>query len=546
MVLPFVLAVTLGACRSSDTTDSGSSVDSEPPPAKVVHDPGFMPIHRLNNLEYANTLRDLLQTDHVLGVSFPPDPVDHGFDNVAELLTVSPLLVEVYEAAATEILADFFADDPEVGRSAGYLALVAPCDEATAGEAVCAEQVLGAFTARAWRRPVTHDELDWVLAVYAEAAKLGLGYDASLEAAMKAVLLAPEFVFRVEADAVGGPRYLDGYELASRLSYFLWSSMPDEALFAAAADGSLLAEDGLQAQVVRMLADEKADALVASFASQWLGARAVDQLAPVAALYPGFDESLRRSMKEEILRDAADAVLGGAPIDRLFTADRSWIDARLAEHYAVPFDPADGEWQSTSLLPARRGVLGTAGWLAAHSHGERPSVVLRGKWVLEELLCQEVPPPPPGVTTDVVIVDDAGSVREQEEAARQTPESTCGDCHGQMDPYGHALGNFDAIGAERAVDELGFPIDTVVTLPTGEEVESILGALDLLVADPRFAQCVAEKAFRYGIGRSLRVEDAPYVEAYTDALVTNDLVFEAVVSSIVRSDPFRMKGPLPE
>jgi Protein of unknown function (DUF1592)/Protein of unknown function (DUF1588)/Protein of unknown function (DUF1595)/Protein of unknown function (DUF1585) len=424
--------------------------------------------------------------------------------------------------------------------------MVEVCDETTLGESECADQVLRAFTARAWRRPVTDEEMTWVLGVYDEAFALDLGYDYSVESAMKAAMLAPEFIFRLEADAVGEPRWLDAYELASRLSYFLWSSMPDQELFDAAADGSLLTDDGLEAQISRMITDEKASALVDSFAAQWLDARAVESLAPVMVLYPDFDEPLRRSMQEEMARLAGEYVLDGAPMDELFTAEGAWVDERLAEHYGVPFDPALGEWQKLNLLPDRRGVLTTAGWLSAHSHAERPSVVLRGKWVLEDLLCTEVPPPPPGVDGSVVVVPDAGSVREQEEAARMTDGTTCITCHEVMDPYGHALGNFDGIGALRDTDELGFGIDTAVTLPTGEEVESILGALDVLVADQRFAQCVTEKAFRYGLGRDLRIEDARYLTAYTDVFTASDLIFESLVTSIVLSEPFRMKGPLVE
>lgn len=674
VTVSLLLAVSLVGCQKDDPGKDPTGTDTTTDPTSPVAppDPGFMPMHRLNNTEYANTIRDLLYTDYQLAVTFPPDPVDHGFDNVAELLSVSPLLVEVYEAAATEVLDEVFEDkdevntpyplqaegvgpyydggtalatayslagggsgsfpytldhtgtyevtvhawgresggeppvmrvlidnleieefavtaaapgadyvvtwpiskgtntvkvefvnpdesgqralvldwvlvqgptDPEVGRSDGYQTIVEACDSVALGEDACADQILATFTERAWRRPVTEEEVGWVISVYDEAVGLGLSYDESLKAAMKAALLAPEFVFRVEADAVDGPRQLDGYELASRLSYFLWASMPDEELFAAAADGSLLTEEGLTAQVERMVDDEKAHALVDSFAAQWLDARTIDVMSPVMVIYPDFDEPLRRSMKEELLRDAEPYLLGNQPVSGLFTDETTWVDERLAEHYGVAFDPAQGEWQALDV-PSRRGVTMTAGWLASHSHAERPSVVLRGESVLEDMLCGTVPPPPPGVDGSVLIVEGLGSVREQEELVRMSEGTTCVTCHAQMDPYGHAFGNFDGIGALRSADELGFPIDTNVVLPTGEEVQSFVDALDVLVSDPRFAECVAEKSLRYALGRELRIEDGRYMAAYTDTFVSSDLAFEALVTSIVLSDPFRMKGPL--
>jgi hypothetical protein len=654
--------------------DNGGENNPQPP-APEAADPGFKPLHRLNNTEYRNTVRDLLLTDHALSVQFSEDPVTDGFDNIADTLSVSPLLLEQYELAADEILGEVFefenevrslrsvqaegpgptydggqpvgekeygfnaagsisiatniADDgaydlkarvwaqnvgdedaklrilldevelgvfdvdgtsfvpqeialqtdlsdgvhtfrlefvnpseaadrllvvdwfaydgplePEVGHSEGYTATAGLCSTLEFNEATCADQVIRAFGEKAWRRPITSEEGDWLVDVYTESASLGLDYDTSLQMAFKAALLAPDFIFRFEQDAVGEPRVLNGYELASRLSYFLWSSMPDDALFAAAADGSLLTDDGLRVQVERMMADEKADALIQGFASEWLDMRSIDAAMPVAEIYPSFDEDLRKAMREEAERIAADHMLGGYPMDDMLLGTQTWMNARLAEHYGVTdFDVYGAEWQLVDLAPlGRQGILTSPGWLTVTSHADRPSAVLRGKWINENLLCNELPPPPPDVEGSFEVDENAGSIREQEEALRLQPESTCVACHSQMDPYGHAVGAFDGIGAARTIDEIGFPIDTAVTLPDGSAVGDIVQALPIIVADPRFTACVAENLFVYSTGRTLRPEDAPYIEKAVDAFNEGGLVFEALATDIALSEPFRMKG----
>lgn len=437
---------------------------------------------------------------------------------------------------------------PEIGHSDSYDELVGVCAAlAEPDQDVCADLYIREFGARAWRRPLTAEEGDWLASFYDDARALGLNLDLSLQMAFKATLLAPDFVFRFEQSAVDEARPLGGYELASRLSYFLWSSMPDDELFAAAADGSLLTDEGLEVQVVRMLADPKAAALVEGFAGQWLDIRGLDDHDPIGELYPSFDEELKVAMKEEVERAAADWLLNGMPGDSLLLGTRSWMNARLAEHYgATGYDPAGDEWQLVDLTPLdRQGILTTPAWLTVTSHADRPSVVERGKWIFEELLCTELPPPPPNVEGNVVIVDGAGSVREQEEALRLDPDSTCVACHSQTDPYGHSLGMYDAIGAYRTVDELGFPIDAAVVLPDGTPASGILDVLPLLAEDPRFTRCIAEKLFVYGTGRVVRPQDAPFVEAADATFLSANLDFAALARHLVLSTPFRTKGTAP-
>jgi hypothetical protein len=306
----------------------------------------------------------------------------------------------------------------------------------------------------------------------------------------------------------------------------------------------LLTDEGLTAQIERMLADEKADALVSGFAAQWLDIRSVDAVMPVATIYPDFDEDLRKGMRGELERLAQDHVLGGYPMDDLVLGTQTWMNARLAEHYGVTgFDNYGAEWQLVDLAPlGRQGVITSPGWLTVTSHADRPSVVQRGKWINEKLLCNELPPPPPDVEGSLTIVEDAGSVREQEEALRMTEGTSCIGCHSEMDPYGHAIGGYDGIGAARTVDELGFPIDTAVLLPDGASVAGIVDALPGIVADPRFTECIAENLFVYSIGRTLRPEDAPYIERAVEAFNEGGLTFESLARDIALSEPFRMKG----
>jgi hypothetical protein len=489
-----------------------------------------------------------LGTFDVDGTSFVPQEIKLSTNLSEGVHTFRLEFVNPLETADRLLVVDWFSYngpmEPEVGYSDGYNATVGVCSTLEYNEAVCADQVVRAFGEKAWRRPLTTEEGDWLVDVYTEASGLGLDYDTSLQMAFKAALLAPDFIFRFEQDAVDGPRTLNGYELASRLSYFLWSSMPDDALFAAAADGSLLTDEGLKAQVERMMMDTKADALIQGFAAEWLDMRAIDAAMPVATIYPSFDEDLRKAMRGELERVAADHLLGGYPMDDLLLGTETWMNARLAEHYGVTdFDVYGPEWQLVDLTAlGRQGIVTSPGWLTVTSHADRPSAVLRGKWINENLLCNELPPPPPNVEGSFEVAENAGSIRQQEEAQRQNPESTCIACHSQMDPYGHSIGSYDGIGAFRTVDEIGFPIDTAVTLPTGDAVGDIVEALPLIVADPRFTSCVAENLFIYSTGRTLRSEDAPYIDKAVQAFDEGGLSFEALATNIALSEPFRMKG----
>lgn len=421
-------------------------------------------------------------------------------------------------------------------------ATVVPCDPDASGEDACAEQTARAFLPRAWRRPVTDDEVSDLLGLYAAARDLGEPWDVGLRQALKGALMSHHFLFRVELDpdpTSSVAHDLGPYELASRLSYFLWSTMPDELLFASAADGSLLRDDVLRSQVLRMVADPRAHALVDNLAGQWLGIRAVDTVTPDVWSFPDWDEDLRASAREEMERLAADALLEGAPMTELLVADATWIDARLAAHYGLTA-PVEG-WSHVSVEGAERGGwLTTTGLLVGTSYPTRTSPVKRGKWVLGSLLCQAPPPPPPEV--DALLLDDTGaplSLRDQ--LAQHRADPVCASCHATMDPIGLALEHYDGIGAWRSVDADGIAIDSSGVLPDGTPLADARDLGIVVAADPAFPACVVQQVFTYAIGRAPGVEDVPTLEAIEADFVVGGATFEALATAIALSAPFRQR-----
>jgi hypothetical protein len=367
------------------------------------------------------------------------------------------------------------------------------------------------------------DDVAWAVAFYDAALDAGETASWSLQYAFRAILLAPDFVYYVEIDPVGDEtvRALDAFEVADRLATFLWSSLPDQELIDAAADGSLLAEGGIEAQTARMLADERSIALVDSLAAQWFDIDTLESFAPDPYLYPMFNVDTSRSMQTE-MRLVADGFFRGTDdLRTLLLREESWIDFRLSQLYGVTF-PGDDE---TFVLAStgRTGLLGTAGWLAAHSRADAPSAVRRGKWVLESLLCDGPAPPPADVVDSFEPVESGGSIRQQEEALRG--DAYCQGCHATMDPIGFVLYGYDAVGMERDVDEFGYPIDPNV---------------------------IVEITMTYATGRGMRVgpsdvEDVDDIATAREQFEAGGLRFAELVNAIVTSEPFRYRGtPPPE
>lgn len=638
-----------------------------------VADPGRVTIRRLNRAEYDNTIRDLLGVDFQASADFPSDDVGHGFDNIGDVLSMSPLLLEKYLRAAEQIAGKaivlsgkktfavdfemarldgagrigdagewlFFAngkvagqvDIPRAGqyilrvRAWGQQAgpdackmsliagpkvvasvsvpqtrtqpgvfeaplslpqgkmffgasfdndyynpqapdpkmkgdrnliiesieVVGPLDNGALPEThrrlvlarpegddwgSAARQCLTPLVARAFRRPARADEIERLLKLVQLRKKAGESYEESLRVAVQAVLVSPNFLFRVEESKTG---VLDGYQLASRLSYFLWSSMPDATLMTLAAKGTLTKPEILVQQAQRMLKDPKAKALADNFAAQWLQLRKLDVVSPDRKLFPDFDDRLKDSMRKETVMFFQNIVDEDRSILEFLDSRTAFLNGDLAKHYGI--SGVDGaEFRKVMLTDPRRGGLLTQGSvLTVTSNPTRTSPVKRGKWVLENLLGTPPPPPPPGAGD----LPDAGpnkgkTVRERLEIHRQNPE--CASCHARMDPIGFGLENFDATGAWRTSDD-GQPVDPNGQMPDGSKVDGPQALrMYLLAKKDLFVHAFAEKMLTYALGRGLSAADKCFVDEVASAAKKDGYKFSAIVCGVARSEAFRRQG----
>lgn len=526
-----------GAAAGTVTAGSGGANVGAGGSASAVPatDPGRVTLHRLNRAEYNNTVADLLGTSLRPADAFPADDPGGDFDNNADVLSLSPLHLSMYQTAAQQLMDEAFTNATERAK-------LVTCD-LTAQGAPCARTVLSQFMPSAWRRPVEPAEIDSHLAVVTAATSQGLSVEEALKVALTAVLMSPNFVFRVELDTDPlslAPHPLTGYELASRLSYFLWSSMPDPALMTAAADGSLLNAATLSTQVDRLLASPKAQALIDNFAGQWLPIRDVADAQPDPTAYPMFDSPLRAAMESEAELLFRDVALNGAPTSTLLTANYLYADSRLASHYGLP--AVNSTTPIKVLLAAgshRGGILAEGAFLTATSHPVKTSPVKRGKWVLNQLLCLDVPPPPPGVQTSL---DDSmvmGTLRQVLEAHRADPK--CAACHLLMDPIGFGLENYDAVGAYRVQDS-AVDIDAAGQLPSGSKFTGAEQLSSLVAADPNFPGCVTQKLYTYALGRlpdhTSTHMDGQTLSGITANFKSGGLAFKDLIKWVVTAPTF--------
>lgn len=525
----------VGEIGLDDGTKPGGKGDPKNPGTNTsgARVPGGKTIHRLNRVEYNNTVRDLLNTALKPAVDFPSDDHGYGFDNIADVLSLSPLQLELYERASERLVDEAFAKPEMVSK-------LIPCK---IEEADCAKTALSAWAMRAFRRPATDDDMSKLMAFITLAKGEGQSTLEGFKLAIRATLVSPHFIFRVELDpdpSKPDAHALSDYELASRLSYFMWSSMPDDTLFASAAANKLHEPDELKAQTLRMLADPRADALVGNFAGQWLQTRAIDDVTVEAKAFPGFDEPLRKSMKKEAELFFGEFLRGDHDMKGFLTADFTFMDARLATHYGVPAPTTP--WQKTTMdTTKRRGLLGIASVLTTTSYPNRTSPVKRGRWVLEQLLCTPPPPPPPGVEGLEPEATPTGTVRERMEAHRKQP--VCASCHTMMDPIGFGLEKFDGIGKWRT-EELGFPIDSTGKLPISGQTFN--GGAELAVAlseDTRVGRCIAQHLFTYALGRGPTVNDQIYLDEIAANTQTGGNRMKDLIVQITSSEPFRMRSP---
>lgn len=414
-----------------------------------------------------------------------------------------------------------------------------PC----AGEqTACAQTAMGQFARRAFRRSVSAVELQPFMKLAARSREAGASFDQALAAGMQAILVSPDFLFRIEKPeaSVGMETQPIGqYALASRLSYFLWSSTPDEALIRAAQQGTLRNPAVLEAQVRRMLKDPKAQALVENFAGQWLELRRLESVAPDRTKFPMFDNYLRMSMRQETETFFANLMRSDLSILDLIDAPYSFVNEKLANFYGLR-GVKGTEFRKVDLAGTHRsGVLTQASVLTVSSYATRTSPVLRGKWILENFLNEPIPPPPPNIPPlDEGKIGAAASLRQQMEEHRTNP--ACASCHAKMDPIGFGFENYDGIGQWRTQDGK-FPIDASGTLPDGRGFQGADDLKRILSADRgRFAECVADKMLTYALGRGLERYDRRTVKDIATKVAAKDYRFSGLVVEIVKSLPFQM------
>ncbi len=422
------------------------------------------------------------------------------------------------------------------------------CRPETAAEApACAEEILLKLARRAFRRPVTVADIESPLAFYREARESGGSFDAGIHAAVSRILVSPSFLFRVESEAsdvpAGSPYPISDFEHATRLSFFLWSSIPDEELLDLAEQGRLREPEVLEAQVRRMIADSRSDALIENFTGQWLQLRNLGvRVKPDLHIFDEFDHNLRQAFRRETELLFANVLREGRPVHELLTADYTFVNERLARHYGID-DVYGTRFRQVELEnPDRRGILGHGSLLSLTSASTHSSPILRGKFILTELMNN----PPPAAPDDVPALEESApegrpsTIREQLERHRADP--VCSSCHDVIDPPGFALENFDAVGQWRDETREGLPIDSSGVLADGTEVDGPAALRDALTADPEmFANTVTRKLMIYALGRGLEPRDLPVVRKIVRNSAEDDYSIEAMILGIVDSFPFQMR-----
>ena len=677
-------AATYGALVTYLETALDRAADADP-------DPGRPAVQRLNRAEYANAIRDLLALDVDGHTLLPADESGYGFDNIGDVLTVSPGLLERYLLAAAKIsrqaigdptlrpttaiykTSPLLAQDGRVSEDlpfgsrgglaarhhfpldAEYVIRVALRGRARAGHALeirldrervhrfdlgertplevrvpvtagtrllgvsfaetlerslpldgrpppppitsfaftlypndpavervevvgpfagrtpddtpsrraiftcypdtvgdetaCAERIVASLARRAYRRPVTDSDTVPLLAAYEAGRRENPGFEDGIRWAIEALLVSPKFLFRVEQDpagaAPGAPYRIDDLDLASRLSFFLWSSIPDDELVDLAARGELRDAGVLERQVRRMLADPRAHALLENFAGQWLYLRNLGSVAPDATRFPEFDDNLRQALRQETELFIGSQIREDRSVHDLLRADYTFINERLARHYGIP-NVYGNHFRRVSYRDDRRaGLLGHGSLLTVTSYPHRTSPVLRGKWLLENLLGAPPPPPPPDIPELDEPGDAAAPATMRERMARHRASPACATCHAKIDPLGFALENFDAVGRWRArEDGASTPIDASGALPDGASFDGPAAFREALLREPwatEFATTVTEKLLTYALGRGLEHYDAPAVRRILRDAEAGGYRWSSLILGIVESLPFQMQ-----
>ena len=504
-----------------------STGGSEP----VEGDPGAATLRRLNRTEYNNTVRDLLGDTTRPADSFPVDSAGVVFDNEVDVQTIPPVLVEEYAAAAEQLAAAALAEDsPERAR-------ILVCDPAGSAHDACAREVLTAFARRAFRRPVEEVEIDRLIPFVTMVEEDGGTFDEGIGLAIQAILVDPNFLFLVELDpdpTSTAAHRLSDHELASRLSYFIYRSMPDEPLFAAADAGGLADPAELARQVDRMLADPKAAAFAQDFSDQWLYTRTLLAARPSPDVFPDFDEDLRAAMAEETRLMFAEFLLGDHDLRDLLDADFTFANQRLAAHYGIT--GVSGEaFQQVTLPAGRAGLLTHGSILTATSVPTRGSIAKRGKFIMSELLCQPPYDPPPDIPAIPDQIPEGSTEREILEA--MTAGASCASCHAIINPLGGGLEHFDGVGQFRDLDN-GQPIDATGTLPDGSSFDGAIEEARYIKTNPAFTRCMAQQMHSFALGRRPQPTDDTYLDTIEAGTLDSGARMRDLVLAIVSSDTF--------
>lgn len=543
-----------------------------------TQNPGRVVMRRLSRYEYANTVRDLFGYGRKTGWKYfvapgepfpeqgieysrrtynlpwnlPPDEVDYGFDNIGEVLTLPPHLLESYFEVAglvvDRVIADQMPDRTTPGKARPKALPVRP--SASKSETDAARENLASLAMRVFRRPVTAAEVDPLVALFSLARKNEATFDEGMKIPLRALLVSPDFLFHAERIPAASPaatRPLNDYELASRLSYFLWSSMPDAELFELAAQKKLSDPAEIERQVRRMLRDPKAEALAEHFAPQWLQIEDIQTAMPDPMLFaPFYQRFLGGAMRTEAIIFFDSVIVRDRSILDLVNSETSFMNAKLAQYYGLikkAPNKYDGFafWREYPLPPGRQsGVITMAAVATMTSTPTRSSPVKRGKWVLEAILGDPPPPPPPNVEPLKEKQDGDTPVTFREKLEQHRASANCAACHQAMDPLGLALENLDAIGRWRETDDAG-RIDASGTLKDGATITGAAGLTAEILAHRRdeFARCLAEHMLVYALGRKREWYDQAAVARIVDNLRADDYRFSTLMVEVATSRPFR-------
>jgi hypothetical protein len=504
------------------------------PPVVGAGDVGRVNVHRLNAVEYDNTVRDLLGVATTPASAFINDEEQDGFDNIAAAFGMTEAQFEQYYNAADAMAEAAFADPTLAAR-------IMTC--ATA-DAACFSQIIATFGARAWRRPLNDAEVMRLTTLATDAVTLGEDAAGAMKHVVKTVLTSVPFLYRIELDTDPNstePHPVTGYELASRLSYLGWSSMPDDTMFALAQSGEILTDATLTAEVDRMLASPKGAQFSQNFAGQWLGFRKLAETHAVdATVFPNFNDQMREAMVAEGLAYFNQFLTGDKQMGEFFTADVKNLPGIMGTPTRNA-DPAD----------TRVGFMGLSSFLTFSSFAYRTAPTLRGKWVLENLLCEVQPPPPPNVpeldnpaeTPPEELQSENIRVRLE---AHRNMEPACQACHVKLDPIGLGMENYDAIGQFRTEYDNGDAIDASGQLPAGapyngQSFNGLAQLAAILATDTRLNDCVSERMMTYALSRELGPSDEPYLAQVRTNWAAGGFGLRGLLKQIVLNDTFRFR-----